>query len=77
MLLSIKQLEVKEIRFDETFRPVRSIFPVPRLRKPLPSCCGSGRILAHTGGEVRIKGRMTTTVEALCDRCLGPAAYPY
>ena len=76
MLLSIKEMEVKEVRFDETFPPGEIDFSGSEVTQVLPlHVQGVAEILHNTGGEVRIKGRMTTTVEAVCDRCLGTARF--
>jgi uncharacterized protein len=76
MLLSIKEMEVKEVRFAETFPPGEIDFSGLEVTQTLPlHVMGVAELLHNTGGEVRIKGRMTTTVEAVCDRCLGTARY--
>jgi uncharacterized protein len=33
-------------------------------------------LLAHTDGEIRIRGRFQVEMEAGCDRCLGKAVFP-
>ncbi|HXE63440.1 MAG TPA: DUF177 domain-containing protein [Bryobacteraceae bacterium] len=33
-------------------------------------------LLPHSGEEVRVHGRVDTTLETECDRCLGRAAFP-
>lgn len=77
MLLSIKEMEVKEVRFDETFPPGEIDFSGSEVTQTAPlHVVGVAELLHNTGGEVRIKGRMATTVEAACDRCLGPARFP-
>ena len=74
MLLSIKEMEVKEVRFDETFPPGEVDFSGSEVTQIRPlQVKGVAELLHNTGGEVRIKGRMSTTVEAVCDRCLGAA----
>jgi uncharacterized protein len=76
MLLSIKEMEVKEVRFDETFPPGEIDFSGSEVTQVAPlHVRGVAELLHNTGGEVRIKGRMTTTVEAVCDRCLGPVRF--
>lgn len=76
MLLSIKEMEVKEVRFDETFPPGEIDFSGSEVTQVAPlHVQGVAELLHNTGGEVRIKGRMTTAVEAACDRCLGPARF--
>jgi uncharacterized protein len=77
MLLSIKEMEVKEVRFDETFPPGEIDFSGSEVTQTGPLHVeGVAELLQNTGGEVRIKGRMTTTIEAVCDRCLGTATFP-
>jgi uncharacterized protein len=76
MLLSIKEMEVKEVRFDETFPPGEIDFSGSEVTQVAPlHVQGLAELLHNTGGEVRIKGRMTTTMEAVCDRCLGLARF--
>lgn len=77
MLLSIKEMEVRKVRFDETFPPGEIDFSGSEVTQTAPlHALGTAELLHNTGGEVRIQGRMTTTVEAVCDRCLGTATFP-
>jgi uncharacterized protein len=77
MLLSIKEMEVRKVRFDETFPPGEIDFSGSEVTQTAPlHAVGTAELLQNTGGEVRIQGRMTTTVEAVCDRCLGTATFP-
>lgn len=77
MLLSIKEMEVKKVRFDETFGPGQIEFSDVEIRQASPlHAVGSAELLAKTEGEVRIKGGFTVQMEADCDRCLGQARFP-
>lgn len=77
MFFSIKELEVKKIAFDQTFAPGEIVFTDPALKQAKPLHAeGVAELLAHTEGEVRIRGRMTTEIVAECDRCLGEAQIP-
>lgn len=77
MLFTIKELEVRKIRFDEIFQPGEIAFTEPALKQVKPLRAeGAVELLPHTGGEVRIKGRITTEIAAVCDRCLGEAQIP-
>ncbi len=77
MFFSIKELEVKKIRFDETFAPGEIQFPDHALKQVKPLLAeGTAELLPHTDGEVRIRGRVTTEIVAECDRCLGEAQIP-
>ena len=76
MLLSIKEMEVRKVRFDETFPPGEIDFSGSEVTQAAPlHVTGVAELLHNTGGEVRIQGRMTTTMEAVCDRCLGSARF--
>ena len=58
MLLSIKEMEVKEVRFDETFPPGEIDFSGSEVTQTGPlHAVGVAELLHNTGGEVRIKGR--------------------
>ena len=74
MLLSIQKLELKKIRFDETYAPGRLDWSESGIRQTTPlHAVGEAELLEETDGEVRVKGRLTVSVEADCDRCLGLA----
>jgi uncharacterized protein len=76
MLLSIQELEVRKIRFDSAFPPGQLEFASTGLRQTSPlHAVGEAEILENTGGEIRVKGHLTVTVEADCDRCLTPASF--
>ncbi len=77
MFFSIRELEVKKIAFDQTFAPGEIAFTEPALKQRTPLHAeGVAELLPHTGGEVRIRGRMTTEIVAECDRCLSEAQIP-
>ena len=77
MFLSVKEMEVRKVRFDETFPPGQIDFTDEDLaqRSPLRAS-GSAELLENTGGEVRVRGRYTVEMESECDRCLGRACFP-
>ena len=77
MFFSIKELEVKKIAFDQTFAPGEITFTDPALKQATALHAeGVAELLAHTEGEVRIRGRVTTEIVAECDRCLGETQIP-
>jgi uncharacterized protein len=77
MFLSIQEMEVRKIRFDETFAPGELDFELDQLAQAGPlHALGTAELLANTEGEVRIQGRLQVRMEAECDRCLGRAAFP-
>jgi uncharacterized protein len=77
MFLSVKEMELRKIRFDETFEPGRIDFAGEELEAASPlHATGVAQLLPHTDGELRIQGRYTVELTALCDRCLGAARFP-
>jgi uncharacterized protein len=77
MFLSIKEMEVRKVRFDETFQPAEIDFTGAGIGQASPLHSeGVAELLANTDGEVRITGRLTVRMESECDRCLGQAQFP-
>src|SRR5262245_20023720 len=77
MFLNIKEMEVRRVRFDETFEPGQIDFADTGLRQETGiHAQGSARVLENTGGEIRIEGRFSGAMAADCDRCLGAASFP-
>jgi len=77
MFLSIKEMELRKVRFDETFAPGELDFQQDGIRQASPlRAQGTAELLANTEGEVRIEGRLEVTMEGECDRCLGCAVFP-
>lgn len=76
MLLSIKEMEVRKLRFAESWEPNGFDFSDSEVRNKLPLVAeGVAELLPHTGGEVRVHGRIRTEVDTECDRCLGRASF--
>ena len=77
MFLSVREMELRKIRFDETFEAGQMDFAGEDLEQSSPlHAVGSGELLAHSDGELRIQGRYTVEMAAQCDRCLGGARFP-
>ncbi|HUA60916.1 MAG TPA: DUF177 domain-containing protein [Verrucomicrobiae bacterium] len=77
MFLSVKELELRKIRFDETFQPGQIDFSGEHLEAATPlRATGVAELLPHTDDEIRIQGRFTVELKAECDRCLGDARFP-
>ena len=76
MLLSIKEMEVRKVRFVETWEPHGFDFSDSGVVQKGPlTAQGVAELLPHTGGEVRVKGQVTGDLETECDRCLGRALF--
>jgi len=77
MFLSIKEMEVRKVRFDETFQPGEIDFSGAEVRQSGPLRAeGAAELLANTEGEVRVRGRLSVAMESECDRCLSQARFP-
>ncbi|MCC6419815.1 MAG: DUF177 domain-containing protein [Gemmataceae bacterium] len=77
MFLSIKEMELRKVRFDETLPPGGIDFSGEALVQVSPlHAVGTAEMLKNTEGEVRIVGRYSVEMESECDRCLGRARFP-
>src|SRR5580698_226974 len=77
MFLSVKEMELRKIRFDETFEPGQIEFASENLAQVSPlHAVGSAEMLKNSDGEVRVQGRYTVEFTAVCDRCLVEARFP-
>jgi|SRR5438128_7436009 len=77
MFLSIKEMEVRKVRFDETFEPGQIDFSGAEIEQAGPLHVeGVAEFLANTEGEIRIQGNLAVTMRSLCDRCLSEAQFP-
>jgi uncharacterized protein len=76
MFLSVKEMELRKVRFDETYEAGQIDFSGEDLIRLTPLAVeGTAELLAHTDGEVRIQGSYTVEMGAQCDRCLGRASF--
>lgn len=77
MFLSVKEMELRKIRFDETLQPGQIDFSGEEIEQSSPlKASGVAELLAHSEGELRINGRYEVEMTAKCDRCLGSARFP-
>ncbi|HUI82237.1 MAG TPA: DUF177 domain-containing protein [Bryobacteraceae bacterium] len=77
MFLSIKEMELRKVRFDETFAPGQIDFKEEDLEQVgALHATGSAELLAHSEGEIRVRGQYRVEMAAQCDRCLGQARFP-
>jgi len=77
MFLSLKEMELRKVRFDEAFPPGQMDFSAEGLEQQTPlQAKGSAEVLAHSDGEVRIQGRYAVEMVGQCDRCLSRSVFP-
>lgn len=78
MFLDIKQLELKPLDFEEEFRPgVIDFGGDVKQRMPLKSSGRAELVEEHHGKnqiikDIRLRGRLSTSLELQCARCLEP-----
>ena len=77
MFFSVKDLELRKIRFDVALRPGEIDFGENGLRQATPlEAAGSAELLGNTLGEIRVRGHMKVSIEGECDRCLDKVVFP-
>lgn len=77
MFLSVKEMELRKIRFDESLAPGRIDFSEECLEQATLLCAaGTAELLPHSEGEIRIQGRYSVELAFQCDRCLASARIP-
>ncbi|MBV9771375.1 MAG: DUF177 domain-containing protein [Bryobacterales bacterium] len=79
MFISVKELELKKVRFDVTFPPGEIEFTDDGDRLSQASALqsvGVAELLPNTLGEIRVQGRLSVTMRCDCNRCLEPAEFP-
>jgi uncharacterized protein len=76
MLLAVREMEIRPVRFDVEIAPGVIEFE-EELRQVSPIVCkGEAALRSDMLAEIRVKGSLEVDMEALCDRCLEPAQYP-
>lgn|SRR5262249_55747651 len=77
MFLSVKEMELRKIGFDETFEPGRIDFSGKELEQVSPlRAIGSAELVPHSDGEVQVQAKYQVEMAAQCDRCLGQTRFP-
>src|SRR5947209_8554319 len=77
MFLSVKELEVRKIRFDETFAPGKIDFSGEGLDQDSPlHATGVAELVEESEAQIRVQGNYSVEMTAQCDRCLGRARFP-
>src|ERR1051326_4113260 len=77
MFLSVKELELRKIRFDETFAPGEIDFTGEDLEQSSPlHAAGIAEMVEESEAQIRLQGSYSVEMWAQCDRCLGRARFP-
>ena len=77
MFLSVKELELRKIRFDETFAAGKIDFTGEGLEQGSPlHATGSAELVEESEAQIRVQASYTVEMVAQCDRCLIRARFP-
>jgi len=77
MFLSLQEMELRKLRFDETFPPGEIEFLEAKVRQASPlQVAGSAELLPNIEGEIRIRGHLSVRMVSECDRCLEAVSFP-
>jgi uncharacterized protein len=77
MFLSVKEMELRKIRFDETLAPGQIDFSGVDLEQSSPlHATGTAELMPESETEVRVRGTYTVEMVAQCDRCLVRSRFP-
>lgn len=75
MLLSVRDMELRKVRFDVTYQPGTIDLSDTEFRQPSEMrIIGTAELVRGTD-EVRVRGHIAGGLERDCDRCLEPAAF--
>src|SRR5579862_7017514 len=76
MLLSIKEMELRDLPFDHAWQPGEIDFSDSgAAQKGALSSRGVAKLHQEAGDEVQVTGRVTADMETECDRCLAQTAF--
>jgi uncharacterized protein len=76
MFLSIRELELGKIRFNEVFPPESIEFFDKKLWQASPAEIVGIAELHEATAEITVRGHLKVSMEAECDRCLETASFP-
>src|SRR5690242_14165771 len=77
MFLSVKELELRKIRFDETFAPGQIDFTGEELEQGSDlHVTGTAELAEESEAQIRVQGTWSVEMVAQCDRCLVRARFP-
>jgi uncharacterized protein len=77
MFFHVRDLALRAGRFDVELAAGEVEFFDPKLRQTGPlKAAGKVELVTGSLGEIRVKGHISVSMEADCDRCLEPATCP-
>ena len=77
MFLSVKELELRKVRFDKQYEPGQLDFTGEVVDQVSPlHVTGFAELLEESGGQLHVSGSYTVEMVAQCDRCLARTPLP-
>ena len=76
MFLSVRELELKKVRFEETLDPGRLNFELEDVKQSGPLSATGTVELVTAAEEILIVGGLQVGMTGSCDRCLEPMSLP-
>lgn len=76
MLISLQELELRPVQFKVDIPAGEIEYDAKLTQATALHAQGVAELANHALGEIRIRGSLTVTIEAPCDRCLEPASFP-
>lgn len=76
MFISLQELQLRAVCFRVDILPGEIEYGEDITQSSALHAEGTARLLNHSLGEIRIQGKLTVAAQAVCDRCLEPAAFP-
>ncbi len=76
MFLSVRELEVNEVRFEETLAPGQLNFELEDVKQAGPLSAVGVVELVGGSEQILVSGRLQVEMTGCCDRCLEPLSLP-
>ena len=76
MFLSVRELELKKVRFEETLAPGQLSFELEDVKQAGPLSAAGDVELISSSEEILVTGHLDVQMEGACDRCLEPMGLP-
>ena len=76
VLITLQELELRTVRFDVAIPPGNIEYGDRFRQKSSLTAQGTAELINRTLGEVRVRGSLSVTIEAACDRCLESIEFP-
>ena len=76
MFLSVRELDLKKVRFEETLAPGQLNFELEDVKQAGPLSATGTVELIGSSEEILVAGHLDVSMTGACDRCLEPMSLP-